>query len=137
MSTQAIGRMLPEQPALADRFRLRQLRGRGRILLWRPQGNSLWKAMKTSTARGATMRTRSQRALNKSGKKPLRVLLHRPYDSMDGAAPRAARSATLAWDPAIDRWVNEGGALQVSSGPQTELNSSESRQGMISFSNDQ
>jgi hypothetical protein len=48
------------------------------------------------------------------------VLHHRPYDAIDEVGLSYARPPTVTWDLAIDRWVNEGGAIRAY-GPQSAV----------------
>ena len=60
----------------------------------------------------ASMRTRSTTSLSKVDKKATPVLHHRPYDAIDGVGLSYARPCSVTCDLAIDRWVNEGGAIR-------------------------
>ena len=57
------------------------------------------------------MNAMKKRVLTKHDKKPMPVLLHRPYEEIHdiGIEPCAHRGRNCA--SAIDRWINEGGAI--------------------------
>jgi hypothetical protein len=42
---------------------------------------------------------------------PTHVVMHPAFEAFDEVGLETALQPALSWDPAIDRWVNEGGAV--------------------------